>query len=250
MLPESQITLIDMNDDCLDAIFKYLTLKELMSVYGETHVLIDEAVKRQFHRFRHFECTMREPPKYGEHKLQLLGRYLHSIFINVGYSIQARDALAILKPLCRGAKESGRLRALKLQHVTWTSEYVDVILLVANSLRLLDVSRCAFSVTQLMSVLNSAPKLHTLKMVSILKTTDEEFSEEELLQQVRCLIVINQPLLPPSHPPSILSQLAEKHKVSIIFYTFPHCDSFTTYGPSLIMRPMAMWHYEYFKDEL
>ncbi|XP_030243108.1 uncharacterized protein LOC115563768 [Drosophila navojoa] len=159
------MSLLSLDDDCLANIFKYLVLDELMELLGKVHPRIDYAIERQLHRFRIFEFSMRFPPKYETDQLRTLGKYIKYININVGYSIHQEDALAILRPLCMGAKESGRINALKIQHANITIEYMDVIRLVAPLLLKLDLRCCDVEDSDQFSLLlDSAIKLKILAL--------------------------------------------------------------------------------------
>ncbi|KAL7739900.1 hypothetical protein ACLKA6_003384 [Drosophila palustris] len=163
---DSSITsLLTLNDDCLDNIFQYFSLHELLAMFGNIHSLIDDAIERQLHRFRHFEFSMRSPPQYNGDQLQALGRHLQSLNVNVGYSIRANEVLILLHQLFLGARESERLRALKIQHANITSDYVKEMLTVVPLLRELNLSRCDIEDhNQLMLLLHSAKKLETLAL--------------------------------------------------------------------------------------
>lgn len=158
-----------------------------MALLGKIHPRVDNAIERQLHRYRNFQFSMRLPPQYETDKLRTLGQYIQYINLNVGYSIRQEDVLAILRPLCMGAKESGRIKALKLQHAKITSEYIDVIQLVAPLLVELDLSCCDVEdFDQLSKLLNSATQL---KMLALNNTN--AISLEPLLLNRLCILKIN-----------------------------------------------------------
>ncbi|XP_017853895.1 uncharacterized protein LOC108607528 [Drosophila busckii] len=159
-------TILLLNDDCLVCIFQYLTLDELMALHGELNPRIDQILEQQLHRFKHFEFSMRFPPSYGWNQLQALGRHLHSLNVNVGYSIKAGEVLDLLPNLCLGAAQSGRLRVLKIQHVVLTGDYIEQILLVAPFLEELDISCSSIEDHLLPNMLHLATNLKTLAVSS------------------------------------------------------------------------------------
>ncbi|XP_023160793.1 uncharacterized protein LOC111592666 [Drosophila hydei] len=159
------VSLLTLDDYCLANVFRYFTLDELMVNLGKVHPRIDNAIERQLHRYRHIEFSMRFPPQYDKNQFQILGQYVEVVNINVGYSIRPENVLSILQPLCVGAKESGKLKALKIQHANITTDYINVIHLVAPLLLELDLSRCDVEdLTQLNMILTSATKLKTLAL--------------------------------------------------------------------------------------
>ncbi|XP_043070656.1 uncharacterized protein LOC6566465 isoform X2 [Drosophila grimshawi] len=181
-------SLLILNDDCLDNIFVYFTLDELMLLFGSLHSLIDAAVERQLHRFRHFEFSMRFPPQYNEIQLQALGRHLQSLSVNVGYSVRSNSSVIgqMLHPLLVGAAagEGGRLRALKIQHTYINSSYIKLISLVVHCLSELDLSRCDVDDTnEFMLLLRSATKLKALALYN----EHAAVLEESLLSRLQLL---------------------------------------------------------------
>ncbi|XP_017857836.1 PREDICTED: uncharacterized protein LOC108610321 isoform X1 [Drosophila arizonae] len=178
------MSLLSLDDYCLANIFKYLVLDELMVLLGKVHPRIDNAIQRQLRKYRNFEFSMRFPPQYETDQLRTLGKYIQHININVGYSIYQEDVLAILRPLCMGAKESGRIKGLKIQHANITMEYLDVIRLVAPLLLELDLRCCDVEDSdQLSLLLNSASQL---KMLA-LNNKDVIGLEATLLSRLRIL---------------------------------------------------------------
>jgi len=57
---------MQLNDDCLNIIFSYLRLDELLQLYNEIECF-NAAIERQLHRFRDFKFSMRQPPVFNEH---------------------------------------------------------------------------------------------------------------------------------------------------------------------------------------
>lgn len=156
-------TLLILNDDCLDNIFEYFKLDELMPLFGNVHSRFDEAIERQLHRFPHLEFCMRFPLTYNDEQSRALGRHLQSINVNVGYSTNQTHLLRILQHLSIGAAETRRLRSLKIKHAYFTEDYVKVLLPVAPSLRELDLSLCEIiDKNQFDLLLQAATNLQTL----------------------------------------------------------------------------------------
>ncbi|KAH8376602.1 hypothetical protein KR093_000251, partial [Drosophila rubida] len=177
-------SLLILNGDCLDNVFQYFTLDELMIILGKVHPFIDDAIQRQLHRFRDFEFSMRFPPQYNIDQLQTLGEHLRSLNVNVGYSTRSEDVLKLLCPLLVGAECSGRLQALKIQHTNFTGNYVAIIRPVVSTLRELDLSRCDIEDhSQLMTLLHSAVKLETLALYN----KDMDCVDESVLNRLPSL---------------------------------------------------------------
>ncbi|KAH8273864.1 hypothetical protein KR044_002415, partial [Drosophila immigrans] len=177
-------SLLILNGDCLDNVFQYFSLDELMVIFGELHPFIDDAIQRQLHRFRDFEFSMRFPPLYNADQLQALGVHLRSLNVNVGYSSQSENVLSLLHQLFVGAQESGRLQALKMQHTNFTKDYVTIILPVAPTLCELDLSRCDIEDhSQLMLLLHSAARLETLALYN----KDTACLDDSVLGRLRSL---------------------------------------------------------------
>ncbi|XP_030562000.1 uncharacterized protein LOC115763528 isoform X2 [Drosophila novamexicana] len=225
-------SLLILNDDCLDNIFQYLALEELIPLFGKVHPVIDAAIDRQLHRFRHFEFSMRFPPQYDAIQLLALGRHLQSININVGYSVRSDSVLALLHPLCAGAEEAGRLKALKIQHANITSDYIKVISLVAPFLLELDLSRCDVQEpSQLTLFLRSATKLRTLA----LSNRDAAGLEKSLLGRMQ-LLKVN--WLVGTELFDVASVNQRYPLLSIIVYQSNHVD---VYGPP-VARNIGYFH--------
>lgn len=224
----STISLIELNDDCLDNIFQYLSLDELMVIFGNVHPLIDDIIERQLHRFRRFEISMRFPPQYNGVQLQALGRHLQSLNINVGYSIRADEVLILLHQLFVGVKEGGRLRALKIQHANITSDYVKEILPIASLLRELNFSRCDIEdQNQLMLLLHSAKNLEILALYN----KDAASLDETILSRLRHFKInwlVGTTLFD-------VNEVIELHPhLSITVYQSSNVD---VYGPPVVRKP-------------
>lgn len=199
-----------------------------MVIFRNVHPLIDDAIERQLHRFRHFEFSMRLPPKYNAEQLQALGRNLHSLNVNVGYSIRADDVLILLHQLFVGAKEGGRFRALKIQHANITGDYVKEILTVAPMLRELNLSRCDIEdQNQLMLLLHSAKKLETLALYN----KDAACLDEAILSRLRYFKInwlVGTTMFN-------VGEVSELHPhLSITVYQSSNVD---TYGPPVARKP-------------
>ncbi|KAH8403120.1 hypothetical protein KR222_005703, partial [Zaprionus bogoriensis] len=178
-------TLLTLNADCLDNIFQYFQLEELMSLYNNVHCVIDEAIERQLHRFRHYEFSMRFPPPHNGQLLQALGRQLQSLNINVGYSTRPQQLLQLLQQLLLGAAQSGRLRALKIQHAYFTAEYVQVLLPIAATLQELDLSICEVKQQQQLELLLQAST--QLQLLCLNNKDADKLQCRLLLDRLQCL---------------------------------------------------------------
>ncbi|XP_034101205.1 uncharacterized protein LOC117565930 isoform X1 [Drosophila albomicans] len=218
-------SLLILNGDCLDNVFQFFSLDELMVIFGEVHPFIDDAIHRQLHRFRDFEFSMRFPPQYNEEQLKTLGGHLRSLNVNVGYSTRSVDVLKLLHQLFIGAKESGRLQALKIQHTNFTNPYMTIIMPVASTLRELDLGRCDIEdYNQLMLLLQSATNLEILALYN----KDIACLDESVLNRLRSLKInwlVGTAMFD-------VSEISRKHPLlSIKVY---HFDNVDVYGPPLI----------------
>ncbi|XP_070133130.1 uncharacterized protein [Drosophila bipectinata] len=180
--------LLQLNDDCLDLIFANLKMEDLLPLYTEIDIRFDEAIERQLHRFRDLMFSMREPPVFNENLMILLGRQLRSLHINVGYSTQEKKVLKYLNPLCQGASETRRLRALKLDHVHWSHNIVAAVRKVIPSLSFLDLRQGQVNDDQITELLESADKLQALALFHL---DLESLLEPQILDRMPSLTLVH-----------------------------------------------------------
>ncbi|KAH8350490.1 hypothetical protein KR067_003466, partial [Drosophila pandora] len=189
--------LLQLNDDCLDLIFANLEMDDLLPLYHQIDTRFDEAIGRQLHRFRDLMFSMREPPVFNENLMLLLGRQLRSLHINVGFSTQEKVVLQYLKPLCQGASETRRLRALKLDHTKWSDDILTAVGKVIPSLVFLDLRQCDVRDNQIAQLLESADKLRALALLHINNQTGDSHWQPQILNRTPSLELIHITVLGP-----------------------------------------------------
>lgn len=216
-------TLLILNDDCLDYIFQYFKLEELLLLLGNVHSRFDAAIERQLHRFPNFEFCMRFPPPYTNEQLQTLGRHLQSLNINVGYSANSNLFLRILQQLLIGAAENGRLRRLKIKHTYIYTEIVKILEMAAPSLIELDVSNCEIKDRNSFKLL--LRESWQLKELYVFNIDVEYILEQIVLSRLKILKInwlIGTDLFD-------VNQLSQQYpSLSIYVYQSDRCD---VYGP-------------------
>ncbi|KAH8324544.1 hypothetical protein KR074_010410 [Drosophila pseudoananassae] len=183
--------LLQLNDDCLDAIFANLKMEDLLPLYTEIDIRFDEAIERQLHRFRDLVFTMREPPVFNENLMTLLGRQLKSLHINVGYSTQEKKVLQYLNPLLQGASETRRLRALMLDHTKWSNDILAAVEKVIPSLVFLDLRHCDVGDDQITQLLESADNLRALALFHINHQTRDSYLQAQILNRMPSLTLVH-----------------------------------------------------------
>ncbi|KAH8282203.1 hypothetical protein KR054_006113 [Drosophila jambulina] len=237
---------LQLNDDCLDLIFDNFKLDELLPLYKDIHIRFDEAIERQLHRFRDLGFSMRQPPLFHEGLMIALGRHLHSLHINVGYSTKDQDILRYLKPLCQGASESRRLRALKLDHAKWSPEILATVQTVAPSLLFLDMRHCDVRDYQIAQLLESADKLQALALLHVNNQTGDSYLEPQILKRAPSLRLIHITILGPlPFSPEDLAQQCPN--LSFLISDLINSE-FKIYGPPGYLQNYYKYYHEYFKN--
>jgi len=236
--------LLQLNDDCLDIIFGYLSLEDLAPLYNEIPCF-GGAIERQLHRFRDLRFSMRQPPVLHEDLLIKLGGQLNSLHINVGYSTKDQDVLRYLRPLCQGAAESRRIRALKLDHAKWSAEIVGTVGQVVPSLLFLDMRHCDVRDYQIAQLLQSADKLKALALLHIDNQTGDSYLQPQLLNRLPSLKLIHLTTLGSmGFNPENLTRLCPN--LSFLVSDLIKGD-FKIYGPPAYIQNYYKCYNEYFK---
>ncbi|KAH8244794.1 hypothetical protein KR032_000469 [Drosophila birchii] len=231
--------LLQLHDDCLDLIFVNFKLDELLPLYKEVHNRFDEAIERQLHRFKNLEFSMRLPPPFHEDLMIALGRHLQRLHINVGYSTKDQDILRYLKPLCQGASESQRLRALKLEHAKWSPAILAAVQTVAPSLVFLDMRHCDVRDYQIAQLLESADKLEALALLHVNNQTGDSYLDPRILNRAPSLRSIHITILGPL--PLSPEDLAQQCPNLSLFISDVFNGELKIYGP-----PNREHYYEYY----
>ncbi|XP_017116732.1 uncharacterized protein LOC108138777 isoform X1 [Drosophila elegans] len=223
-----EMDLLQLNDDCLDLIFSYLKFDELLPLYNELQCF-EGAIERQMHRFRDLKFSMRQPPVFHEDLMIKLGRHLNSLHINVGYSTKDEDVLRYLNPLCQGAAESRRMKALKLDHAKWSFDIFSAVDKVVPSLLFLDMRHCDVRDYQIAKLLESADKLKALALLHVNNQTGDSYLEPKILNRLPSLKLIHITIIGPvPFAPENLAQQCPN--LSFLISDLINSD-FKIYGP-------------------
>ncbi|XP_016939343.3 uncharacterized protein [Drosophila suzukii] len=236
--------LLQLNDDCLDIIFSYLRLDELLQLYNEIECF-NVAIERQLHRFRDFKFSMRQPPVFNEELLSKLGHHLNSLHINVGYSTKDEDVLRYLNPLCQGASETRRLKALKLDHAKWSFNMIEAVGKVVPSLFFLDMRHCDVRDYQIAQLLESADKLKALALLHVNNQTGDSYLQPQILNRLPSLKLIHITILGPV--PFSPEDLAQQCPNLSFLITDLIKSDFKIYGPPAYIQNYYKYYNDYFK---
>ncbi|XP_016963621.1 uncharacterized protein LOC108033677 isoform X2 [Drosophila biarmipes] len=236
--------LLQLNDDCLDVVFNYLELHELLELYNEIQGF-QAAIERQLHRFRDFKFSMRHPPVFNEDLFTKLGHHLNSLHINVGYSTKDEGVLRYLNPLCQGASETGRLKALKLDHAKWSFNIIAAVGKVVPSLLFLDMRHCDVRDYQIAQLLEGADKLKALALLHVNNQTGDSYLQPHILNRLPSLKLIHITILGPV--PFSPEDLARQcPNLSFLITDLIQSDS-QIYGPPAYIQNYYKYYNEYFK---
>ncbi|XP_039484216.1 uncharacterized protein LOC120446985 [Drosophila santomea] len=236
--------LLQLNDDCWDIIFGYLSLEELAPLYNKIPCF-DGAIERQLHRFRDLRFSMRQAPAFHEDFLIKLGGQLNSLHINVGYSTKDADLLRCLKPLCQGASESRRIKALKLDHAKWSAEIVATVAQVLPSLLFLDMRHCDVRDYQIAQLLESADELKALALLHVDNQTGDSYLQPQVLNRLPSLKLIHLTTLGSmAFSPENLTRQCPN--LSFLISDLIKGD-FKIYGPPAYIQNYYRCYNEYFK---
>ncbi|XP_017069716.2 uncharacterized protein LOC108106951 [Drosophila eugracilis] len=239
-----KMDLLQLNDDCLDLIFSYLSFNELWSLYDEVQGF-NEAIERQLHRFKDFKFSMRQPPAFKEDLIIKLGRHLNSLHINVGYSTKDEDVVRYLNPLCQGASDTCRMKALKLDHAKWSIDILGAVGKVVPSLLFLDMRHCDVRDFQIEQLLESADKLKALALLHVNNQTGDSYLQPKILNRLPSLKLIHITILGPEpFSPENLSQQCPN--ISFLITDLIKSD-FKIYGPPAYLQNYYKYYNEYFK---
>ncbi|XP_065355541.1 uncharacterized protein LOC135949986 isoform X2 [Calliphora vicina] len=149
---------LDLNDDCLVEILKYLNIHETFSLLGCVCKRIDEIIYERLALVKHLTINLRDPPTFTSHQLQIIGRNLKSLYISAGYSLSSPLTLNYLDPIC----SQDTLQFLTLHYVQFDENYQKCIMNVAAQLQFLDLSYCQLTDDLLQPILEKCDNLRAL----------------------------------------------------------------------------------------
>ncbi|KAM7352257.1 uncharacterized protein ACRADG_004879 isoform 1-T1 [Cochliomyia hominivorax] len=149
---------LDLNDDCLVEILKYLDIHETFSLLGGVCKRIDEIIYERLALVKHLTINLRDPPSFTPKQLEIIGRNLKSLYISAGYLLTSPLTLNYLKPIC----DQQILQFLTLHYVNFDENYQKCLLQVAAQLQFLDLSYCQLTDELLAPILEKCQNLITL----------------------------------------------------------------------------------------
>ncbi|XP_069963053.1 uncharacterized protein [Bactrocera oleae] len=161
----SMKSLLDLNDDCLIEIFKYLSLEEAFKVIDVRNTRLTEIAHQRISTFKHLNIAIREFPNFNTEQLRIIGENICNFSMTCGYEIPTQNVLNIIKPLCEGAAATQQLRAFSLNYVYFNNEYCQCIGKVAAKLQKLNLSYCQLTDKLLTDLLKRCNDLLELEIV-------------------------------------------------------------------------------------
>lgn len=152
------VNILDLNDDCLLEIFKYLSIHEHFSLLGCICKRIDQVIYKRISLVKQLTINLRDPPPFTTQQLSMLGKNLKNLYISAGYSLSTSMVIKYLQPIC----DHQTLQFLTLHYVHFSESYQKSILNVASQLIFLDLSYCQLTDDLLFPILEMCHKLRTL----------------------------------------------------------------------------------------
>ncbi|XP_050320932.1 uncharacterized protein LOC126753470 isoform X2 [Bactrocera neohumeralis] len=182
----SMKSLLDLNDDCLIEIFKYLSLVEAFKVIDVRNARLTEIAHQRISTFKELNITIREFPNFNAEQLRIIGENIYSLSMTCGYSIPTQNVLNIMQPLCKGAAATNQLRVFSLNYVYFNKEYCQYIGNAAAKLQKLNLNYCQLTDKLLTDLLKSCNDLLELEILGNY-TLNGEFLNKLHLPTLRVL---------------------------------------------------------------
>ncbi|XP_020713071.1 uncharacterized protein LOC101452577 [Ceratitis capitata] len=135
-------SLLDLNDDCLIEIFKYLSLVETFNLMDICNARLSNIARQRISTIKKLNIRVREFHNLNSKQLKIIGENLNDLTISAGYSIPAHVVLNILQPICEGAAVSGKMSAFALNYIFIDKAYSQCIAKVASNLQKLNLNNC------------------------------------------------------------------------------------------------------------
>ncbi|XP_017466069.1 PREDICTED: uncharacterized protein LOC108358984 isoform X2 [Rhagoletis zephyria] len=139
---EPMTSLLDLNDDCLFEIFKYLNLMETFNVLDLRNSRLTGIARQRIATFKELNIQIRELPNFTWTQLKIIGKNLRIFSLIVGYSIPTQTVLNIIKPLCQGAALTAQLREFSLNYVYFNEEFCQCIGDAVTKVQRVNLSYC------------------------------------------------------------------------------------------------------------
>ncbi|XP_046811451.1 uncharacterized protein LOC111689833 [Lucilia cuprina] len=181
---------LDLNDDCLLEILKYLNIHETFTLLGGVCKRIDDIIYERLALIKHLTINLRDPPAFTTQQLEIIGRNLKSLYISAGYSLSSPLTLNYLQPICC----QGSLQFLTLHYVQFDESYQKCLMKVAAQLEFLDLSYCQLTDDLLQPILEKCSNLraltifgnYNLKCTSLAALKSRELKELKVEQNSNC----------------------------------------------------------------
>ncbi|XP_037894550.1 uncharacterized protein LOC119640534 [Glossina fuscipes] len=219
-------TILDLNDDCLLNIFKYLSIQDAFNILGCFDSRIDDVALTRIADLKNLCFSLREAPKFKRWQLQIIGQNLESICISAGYMLSSQMSLNYLQILLSSSNSKPRLHELTINYVKFNDDYLDCVLNVVSNIKYLDLSFCQLNDELLLPILERAEKLQILKLIanynleckSLHHIQSPHLNFVELEMNLRCGIEVKK-------------FIAEHVNVNVAVHS-PSRLSYITYGPN------------------
>uniref|UniRef100_A0A1B0BWZ8 F-box domain-containing protein n=1 Tax=Glossina palpalis gambiensis TaxID=67801 RepID=A0A1B0BWZ8_9MUSC len=192
-------TILDLNDDCLLNIFKYLSIQDAFNILGCFDSRIDDVALTRIADLKNLCFSLREAPIFKRWQLQIIGQNLESICISAGYTLSSQMSLNYLQILLSSTNSKPRLHELTINYVKFNDDYLDCVLNVVSNIKYLDLSFCQLNDELLLPILERAEKLQILKLIanynleckSLHHIQSPHLNFVELEMNLRCGIEVN-----------------------------------------------------------
>ncbi|XP_061398134.1 uncharacterized protein LOC133333836 [Musca vetustissima] len=160
--PPDETNILDLNDDCLLEIFKYLTVQETFDVLHKLGNRIDSIALKRIARLKSLSFSLRDPPEFTPYQLKVIGKTLKTLRVTVGYSLDTDKFISMyLNPLCF----HGSIQDLTLNYVQFNDAYQHCVLRLAPHLQHLDLNFCQLTDELLQPIVEKCTRLETLSII-------------------------------------------------------------------------------------
>lgn len=163
---------LDLNNDCLVEIFKYLNINETFSLLACICKRIDEIIYERLALVKYLTINLRDPPQFTTKQLEIIGRNLKRLYIRANYSLSPPLALNYMQPICC----QRNLEFLMLHYVQFDEIYQKCLMNVAAQLQFLDLSYCQLTDDLLRPILEKCDNLRALTIFGNYNLTCESLN--------------------------------------------------------------------------
>lgn len=216
------ITLLDLNDDCLNEILKYITIQDTFN-FMKAHTRFRDVAYERIAQLKHLEVNFREPPQHTLWQYEVIGMNLRSLYITAGYSLPTEVIVQYLRQICYQATH---LNTIKLHYIHFDEECQKCLISIAGNIEDLNLNYCSLTDELLGTILNKCVKLkylsllgnYTLKCDSLKCLNSKYLKLVQVEQNEFC-------------KDSILAYVASNPQVSVKIYRQGRLN-FNLYGPA------------------